>query len=141
MSDGYFNMPDRTMESRRNLWFHTGDIGQIDEQGYFYFMHRISERIRVRGEMVSAFEVEEAALTHPAVEDCAAIGIPAELGEEDIRLFVVLRQGATLSEDELRDYCSQRMAKFMVPKIITFLDSLPRTSTGKPEKGKLAEFD
>ena len=141
MSDGYFNMPDRTLQSRRNLWFHTGDIGQIDEQGLFYFLHRISERIRVKGEMVSAYEVEEGALTHPAVEDCAAIGIPDELAEEDIRLFVVTRPGHELSEEELRKHCSERMAKFMVPKIITFMDSLPRTSTGKPEKGKLAEID
>ena len=138
MSDGYFDMPERTLQSRRNLWFHTGDIGCIDEDGLFYFMHRISERIRVKGEMVSAYEVEEGVLTHPAVADCAAIGVPAELSEEDIRLFVVRKPGMDLTEKEIRQHCSTRMAHFMVPKIITFLDNLPRTSTGKAEKGKLA---
>ena len=106
--------------------------------GLFYFMHRISERIRVKGEMVSAYEVEEGVLTHPAVADCAAIGVPAELSEEDIRLFVVRKPGMDLTEKEIRQHCSTRMAHFMVPKIITFLDNLPRTSTGKAEKGKLA---
>jgi len=140
MSDGYFGMPERTLESRRNLWFHTGDIARLDKKGRYYFMHRISERIRVKGEMVSAFEVEEGALTHSDIEDCAAIGVPAEMGEEDIKLFVVLKPGSSLSLEAIRDHCAERMAKFMVPKHITFLDDMPRTPTGKPEKGKLSRM-
>ncbi len=138
MADGYFDMPEKTLESRRNLWFHTGDIGRMDDEGRFYFMHRIAERIRVKGEMVSGYEVEEGALTHPLVEDCAAIGIPGEFGEEDVMLWAVLKPGARLTEDDLRDYCRERMAKFMVPKHIRFIADMPRTPTGKPEKGKLA---
>jgi crotonobetaine/carnitine-CoA ligase len=138
MSSGYFDMPERTLESWRNLWFHTGDIGRMDEQGHFYFMHRISERIRVKGEMVSAYEVEEGALTHPDVQDCAAIGIPGEMGEEDIKLFVVRKYGAEVTEKDLMQHCAQCMARFMVPKQIAFLEEMPRTSSGKPEKGKLA---
>lgn len=138
MSDGYFGMPERTVESWKNLWFHTGDIARLDEEGRFYFMHRMSERIRVKGEMVSAYEVEETVLTHPEVEDCAVIGVPADAGEEDIKLFLITKPGAQLSEQALRDYCQQRLAKFMVPAHIVFLADMPRTSTGKPEKGKLA---
>ncbi len=137
MSDGYFDMPERTLESRRNLWFHTGDIARMDEQGLVYFMHRISERIRVKGEMVSAYEVEEGALTHPAVQDCAAIGVPSEMGEESIKLFVVKRPNSDVDADDLRIHCAEHMARFMVPEYIVFLEELPRTSTGKPEKGKL----
>jgi crotonobetaine/carnitine-CoA ligase len=140
MSDGYFGMPEKTLESIRNLWFHTGDVARLDAEGRFYFMHRMSERIRVKGEMVSGYEVEEGALTHPAIEDCAAIGVPGEMVEEDIKLFVVPKPGATLTAGDVRAYCAERMAKFMVPRHIVFLDEMPRTPTGKPEKGKLASM-
>ncbi|MEM7359149.1 MAG: AMP-binding protein [Pseudomonadota bacterium] len=140
MSDGYFGMPDRTVQSWKNLWFHTGDIARLDEQGRFYFMHRMSERIRVKGEMVSAYEVEETVLAHPQIEDCAVIGVPATAGEEDIKLFVLLKEGESLAEAELRQFCKERLAKFMVPAHIVFLTDMPRTSTGKPEKGKLASL-
>lgn len=140
MADGYFGMPEKTLESRRNLWFHTGDIAKLDEEGRYYFLYRMAERIRVKGEMVSGFEVEEGALTHPGIEDCAAVGVPGELGEEDIKLFVVLKAGQTLTVEEIRQHCAARMAKFMVPRHIAFLDEMPRTPTGKPEKGKLAKL-
>lgn len=140
MSDGYFGMPERTLESRRNLWFHTGDVGRMDEEGRFYFMHRISERIRVKGEMVSAYEVEEGALTHPSIADCAAIGVLGEMGEEDIKLFVVKKPDTGLTVEELQRHCADKMAKFMVPKHVAFLDNMPLTPTGKPEKGKLAQM-
>lgn len=138
MSDGYFGMPERTLKSWRNLWFHTGDVARLDEEGLFYFLHRMSERIRVKGEMVSGYEVEEGVLTHSSVQDCAVIGVPGEMGEEDIKLFVVRKPEAELSAEDLRQYCAVNMAKFMVPKHIIFLDNLPLTPTGKPEKGKLA---
>ena len=140
MSDGYFGMPDKTLESRRNLWFHTGDIGWKDEEGLFYFTCRIAERIRVKGEMVSVYEVEEGALSHPEIEDAAAIGIPGHMGEEDIRLFVTLKDGSRLTEDHIRQHCRTKMAKFMIPHIVTILDEMPRTLTGKTEKGKLASY-
>ncbi len=140
MSDRYFGMPKRTLESRRNLWFHTGDVGRLDEDGRFYFMHRISERIRVKGEMVSAYEVEEGALTHPSIADCAVISVPGEMGEEDIKLFVVKKPETKLSVEDLQRHCAEYMAKYMVPKHVAFLDNMPLTSTGKPEKGKLAQM-
>lgn len=137
MSDEYFGMPVETLESRRNQWFHTGDVARIGEDGYFYFRYRMAERIRVRGEMVSGFEVEEGALSHPDVEDAAAVGVPAELGEEEVRLFVTLKNGSQTTAEEIRLHCTQCMAKFMVPTLVTILDEMPRTPTGKPEKAKL----
>jgi crotonobetaine/carnitine-CoA ligase len=101
-------------------------------------MHRMSERIRVKGEMVSGYEVEEGILSHPAVEDCAAIGVPGEMGEEDIKVFVVKKQNLALTTEELKQHCAERMAKFMIPRHIVFIGELPRTPTGKAEKGKLA---
>lgn len=140
MFDGYFGMPEKTHEAWKDGWFCTGDIARVDQQGLFYFRYRIAERIRVRGEMVSGFEVEEGILSHPAVEDAAAIGIPSDLGEEDIQVFVTLKPGANVTTEELQIHCAKRVAKFMVPSLITLLDEMPRTSTGKPEKGKLREL-
>ena len=87
---------------------------------------------------MSGYEVEEGVLSHCAVEDCAAIGVPGEMGEEDIKIFVVKKQGIALTTEELRQHCAERMAKFMIPRHIVFIDELPRTPTGKAEKGKLA---
>ena len=112
----------------------------IDEDGLFYFSCRIAERIRVRGEMVSGFEVEEGALSHENIEDAAAIGIPAELSEEDVYLFVTAKPGKTLSEPQIIEFCRTVMAKFMVPKFVSILEEMPRTPTGKPEKGKLKQL-
>jgi len=138
MADGYFGMPERTLQSRKNLWFQTGDICRLDDEGLLYFMHRVSERIRVKGEMVSGYEVEESILTHTGVEDCAVIAVPGEFGEEDIKAFITLKKGISIDADAIRAHCTGLMAKFMVPKHITFLDEMPRTPTGKPEKGVLA---
>ncbi|GMG81513.1 AMP-binding protein [Paralimibaculum aggregatum] len=138
ISDEYFGMPEATLASRRNLWFHTGDIARFDEAGLFYFVCRKAERIRVRGEMVSAFEVEEGVLAHPDIEDCAAIGVPSPLGEEEIKVFIVPRPGRALTADAVQAHCATRMAKYMVPAQTVFLSEIPRTPTGKPEKGKLA---
>jgi len=140
MSDEYFGMPEKTLESRRNLWFHTGDIARIGNDGFFYFRHRMAERIRVRGEMVSSFEVEEGALSHPAVQDAAAVGVPSSLGEEEVRLFVVLKPGTTTAGDTIRSHCAARMAKYMVPREVIILDAMPRTPTGKPELAKLKQY-
>ena len=129
-----------TLASRRNLWFQTGDIARLDEEGRFYFMHRVSERIRVKGEMVSGYEVEEGVLTHPSVNDCAVIAVEGEMGEEDIKAFITFKEGHSLTADDLRRHCAERMAKFMVPKHIVILDEMPRTPTGKPEKGRLANM-
>ena len=114
-------------------------IGRLDVvDGLFYFRYRKAERIRVRGEMVSGLEVEEGALLHPGLEENvkkqSAVGMASDLGEEDIRLFVTLKPGATCSEEDIRAHCRDVMAKFMVPAVVTVLDSMPRTMTGKPEK-------
>ena len=140
MSDSYFGMAEKTNESRRNLWFHTGDLGWLDEDGLFYFKCRIAERIRVRGEMVSGFEVEEGVLGNQAIQDAAAIAVPSEFGEEDVFLFVTQKNGSAMSDEDIITYCKAVMAKFMVPKYVVTLEAMPRTPTGKPEKGKLKEM-
>ena len=140
MSDEYLGMPEVTLNSRRNFWFHTGDIGKFDENGWFYFVCRMAERIRVRGEMVSGFEVEEGILSHDDVEDCAVIAVPSPLGEEDIKAFIVPKPGRMPTRELIEEHCRPRMAKYMIPAHIVFLEHIPRTPTGKPEKGRLANY-
>ena len=138
LMDGYFGMPDETMHAFRNQWFHTGDLGRLDAEGFFYFVGRKKDAIRRRGENISAFEVEEIVSGHEAVLECAAFGVPAADGEEEVMLAVVLRDGRTLSPQSLIAYCAERMARFMVPRYVEFRPSLPKTPTEKVEKYRLA---
>ncbi len=140
ISDEYFGMPEETLKTRRNLWFHTGDIAKVDADGLFYFICRKAERIRVKGEMVSGFEVEEGILTHADIQDCAVIGAPSELGEEEIKAFVVCKPQKTIDLNTLQQHCKNSMARHMVPAQMVLLDEIPKTPTGKAEKGKLAKL-
>jgi crotonobetaine/carnitine-CoA ligase len=135
--EGYFDMPAETLGAWRNGWFHTGDRGYRDEDGFFYFVDRKKESIRRRGENISSYEVELAISQHPAILEVAVVPYPSELGEDDVLAFVVLRDGATISEEELIIHCEARMAKFMVPRYLCFIESLPKTPSEKIEKYKL----
>jgi carnitine-CoA ligase len=137
ITTGYYGSPQATAETFRNLWFHTGDKVWRDEDGYFYFLDRMKDSIRRRGENISAFDLELEINTHPAVLESAAIGVPSELEDEDVMLAVVLRPGATLEPEELIEFCLERLPKFMVPRYVEFLDALPRTPTDKVAKYQL----
>jgi crotonobetaine/carnitine-CoA ligase len=137
MMSGYYRMPEATLAAFRNLWFHTGDLGWMDEDGFLYFVGRKKEAIRRRGENISAFEVERIVNQHPAVLESAAIAVPSELSEDDVKIVVVLKEGARLSPEELLGFCEQRMAYFMVPRYIEFREALPKTPTQRVEKYKL----
>lgn len=137
MSVGYHGMPEATAASRPDGWFHTGDLLRRDEEGWYYFVGRLTDSIRRRGENISSFEVEEAVKLHPSVADAAAYGVPSELTEDDVMVAVVLRDGAQLSPVELTDFCAERMARHMVPRYVDVVDDLPRTPTAKVEKAVL----
>lgn len=142
ITSGYYGAPEATAETFRNLWFHTGDKMWRDEDGYFYFLDRMKDSIRRRGENISAFDLECEVNLHPAILESAAIGIPSELEDEDVKLAVVLRPGATLEAQALVEYCEERLPRFMVPRYIEFIDALPRTPTDKVAKYRLrAEGD
>jgi crotonobetaine/carnitine-CoA ligase len=137
MMSGYYNMPTETLEAFRNLWFHTGDMGYMDYDGFLYFVGRKKEAIRRRGENISAFEVEKIANQHPSVLESAAIAVPSELSEDDVKLVVVLRDGEDLAPADLLRFCEKRMAYYMVPRYVEFRRSLPKTPTQRVEKYKL----
>lgn len=135
--DGYLKMPKETLEAMRNLWFHTGDRGFLDDEGYLHFVERKKDAIRRRGQNISAFELEEVVNLHPAVLESAAIGVPSDLTEEEVMIWVVLRPGQTLSAADLVAHCAKNMARHMVPRYVEFTDELPKTPTEKVEKFRL----
>lgn len=136
-AQGYYRMPEATLASRRNLWFHTGDHGFFDEDGFLYFADRMSDSIRRRGENISAYEVEQVLLLHPDIEDVAAYGVPCDLSGQEVMVSIVPKQGATIDPAELVAFCKARMAHFMVPRYVESVPELPRTATQKVEKFKL----
>jgi crotonobetaine/carnitine-CoA ligase len=132
----YFNMPDRTAEAMRNLWFHTGDGLRRDDEGWYYFVDRIKDAIRRRGENISSYEVEQALLRHETITDCAAVAVPAdaEAGEDEVALFAVVAPGSGLTEQDVSALCEQSLPKFAVPKWVFIVDELPKTPSGKVQK-------
>ena len=137
MFSGYYGMPDETVESWKNLWFHTGDTGRMDEEGYFYFLDRKKDVVRRRGENISSYEIERVINDHPKVFESAIVGVPSELSEEEVLAVVILKDGEELKPEELLDFCQARMAHFAVPRYIRYVKELPRTPSQRVEKYKL----
>ena len=140
MSAYYLGMPDVTLESWRNLWFHSGDLCRLDADGDLFWIARMSERIRVNGEMVSGFEIEEVIWSHPDIEDCAAIGTSDGRGEEIITIIATLKDGSSLDLKGLQAFCQNKMSRFMLPSRLEILSEMPRTPTGKVAKGELRKL-
>jgi crotonobetaine/carnitine-CoA ligase len=134
MMSEYYNMPEKTMEACRNLWFHTGDLGKMDEDGYFYFVDRKKDALRRRGENISSFEVERAINTHPKILESAAVAVKSELAEDEVKICVVLQPGESLDYEELINYAKDRMPYFAVPRYVEFMDKLPKTPTERIQK-------
>lgn len=137
ITGGYYNYPQVTAEAFRNLWFHTGDRAYYDDDGYFFFVNRIKDAIRRKGENISAFEVECAVNDHPDVLESAAFGVPSELEEEEVKVAVVLQAHAEPDPEALVCHCRDRLPGFMVPRYVEFVDELPRTGTNKIAKHRL----
>jgi crotonobetaine/carnitine-CoA ligase len=127
----YHGLPDATEDAYRGGWFHSGDLAEVDADGFFYYRGRKKQSIRRRGENISAWEIESALSAHPAVAESAAYAVASELGEDEVKVAVVLRPGASLEPAALLDHCSGRMAHYAVPRYVEFLDQLPKTETQK----------
>jgi len=134
---GYLSDPEATARALRGDAFHTGDLGSFDADGNMYFHGRMTDNVRVRGENVSALEVEQVASKHPAVEDCAMIGVAAEIGEQDIKLFVKRRVGAVLEPQELSDWLAERLAPYQNPRYIVIVNDFERTASQRIMRHKL----
>lgn len=134
---GYFKNPEATLSATGDLWWHTGDLGYRDEDGYFYFADRAKDAIRRRGENIASFEVERAILLHPAVLDVAAVAIASDVIEDEVMAVVVLKPGQSVGPAELFAFCDARMPYFAVPRFFRFVADLPRTPNDKVRKVEL----
>lgn len=134
---GYYKRPEETAVSIRDGWLYTGDIGRIDEDGYVYIADRVKDMIIRGGFNVYPRELEEVMVTHPDVSLVAVIGIPHDQHGEEVKAYVIPNAGATITEDELRDWCKENMAAYKYPRIIEFREELPMTATGKILKREL----
>lgn len=124
---GYLGMPEATVTSWRNGWFHTGDALRRDSAGNYYFIDRIKDAIRRRGENISSFEVEAHVNRHPDIVESAAIALPSEWGEDEVKIVVVRRPGSDLTPEALIRFLADQMPRFMVPRYVEFVDELPKT--------------
>jgi crotonobetaine/carnitine-CoA ligase len=140
MMKGYYRDPEQTAQTIRGGWLYTGDLVRMDEDGFFYFVDRKKDIIRVRGENVSSSEVEQVLSEHPAVREAAVVGIPSELTEEDVAAFVVPRPGAKLDADDVIAWCRTRLADFKAPRHVWLVESLPKTETQRIEKYHLRQL-
>jgi fatty-acyl-CoA synthase len=139
---GYWNDPEITAATFKDGFYHSGDLGYVDERGQVHFVGRSKEMIRTGGINVAPAEVEAFLLTHPAVREAIVVGLPDPEKDEVVGALVRLREGAEVSEQELRDYCRARIAAFKVPQRIRFVSEaeVPRTSTGKVNKPRVAQL-
>jgi acyl-CoA synthetase (AMP-forming)/AMP-acid ligase II len=136
---GYENNPKANAEAYTNGWFRTGDQGVLDAEGYLTITGRLKEIINRGGEKVSPREVDEVLMDHPAVAQVVTFAIPHDKLGEEVGAAVVLREGTALTDRELRDFASQRLADFKVPRRIVLLDEIPKGATGKLQRIGLAQ--
>ncbi|MGD9988187.1 AMP-binding protein [Pseudonocardia sp.] len=139
MFSGYHHQPEATVETSRDLWWHTGDLGFTDDDGYFYFVDRKKDALRRRGENVSSQEVESVLLEHPAVAEAAAVGVASDLGEQEVMAVVQATEGTDLDLEDLFAHADRALPHFMVPRYYRVVEQFPATPTGKIRKAALRE--
>ena len=138
LMQGYMGMPEETVGTWRNLWFHSGDSAYRDPDGNFFFVDRMKDRIRRRAENISSYEIESAAVAHPTVAEAAAVGVSSEFeGDDDIKLCVVVRAQEAFAPAELLSHLAKHLPHYMLPRYIEALNALPRTPTNKVRKAEL----
>jgi crotonobetaine/carnitine-CoA ligase len=139
MFEGYWKRPEATVATWRNLWFHTGDIGRIDEDGYLFFVDRKADYMRRRGENISSWELEKVFHEHPDVKDVCVHAVASEVSEDDVKATVVLREGASLTEKRLCRWAIDRLPYYAVPRYFEFRGELPLSETGRMTKNILRD--
>jgi carnitine-CoA ligase len=139
MFEGYWGRPDATVETSRNWWYHTGDIGRIDDDGYLYFVDRKADYLRRRGENISSFEVERIVVRHPALADVAVHAVPSQLTEDDLKITATVREGQTVSAEDLFRWCIDELPYFALPRYIELRAELPRSPVGRVLKRELRD--
>jgi crotonobetaine/carnitine-CoA ligase len=137
MFEGYWARPDATIDATRNLWFHTGDIGRVDDDGFLFFVDRKADYLRRRGENISSFEVESVLMSHGALADVAVCAVPSDLTEDDLKITATLKEGASITEEALFNWCVEQLPYFALPRYVEFRTELPRSPVGRVLKREL----
>ncbi len=139
MFEGYWGRPEATVETTRNLWYHTGDIGKIDDDGYLFFVDRKADYLRRRGENISSFEVERILMGHGDLADVAVHAVPSDMSEDDLKITATLAEGHDVSEADLFRWCIDQLPYFALPRYIEFRAELPRSPVGRVLKRELRD--
>ena len=137
MFEGYWGRPEVTVETSRNWWYHTGDIGRMDEDRYLYFVDRKADYLRRRGENIASFEVERILMSHGSIADVAVHAVPSDLTEDDLKVTATVKDGNDLTEEDLFRWCIDRLPYFALPRYIEFRPNLPRSPVGRVLKRDL----
>ncbi len=139
MFAGYWGRPEATVETSRNWWYHTGDIGRIDDEGFLFFVDRKADYLRRRGENISSYEVESILMTHGDLADVVVHAVPSDMTEDDLKVTATVRDGATLTPEELFRWSITELPYFALPRYIEFRGELPRSAVGRVLKRELRD--
>jgi crotonobetaine/carnitine-CoA ligase len=139
MFEGYWQRAEATVEAWRNLWFHTGDVGRVDADGYLYFVDRKADYLRRRGENISSWEVEKVFHEHPDVKDVCVHAVASEVSEDDVKATVVLKDEAAVTEEQLCRWSVDHLPYYAVPRYFEFRAELPLSQTGRTAKNLLRD--
>jgi long-chain acyl-CoA synthetase len=138
---GYWNKPEETANTLREGWLYTGDIARMDEEGYLYIVQRKKDMIIVSGFNVYPTEIEDVLFTHPALQECAVIGVPDKYRGESVKAFLVLKPGTQATAEEIIEFCGDKLAKYKIPTFIEFMTALPKSAVGKVLRRELREME
>jgi len=138
---GYYNMPDETAKTLRDGWLYTGDIGVIDDEGYFSIVDRKKDMIIAGGYNIYPRDIDEVLFEHPKILEACAVGVPDSYRGETVKAFVVLKEGESMTDQEVIDYCKEKLAKYKVPKLVEFIDTLPKSNVGKILRKELRQME
>jgi crotonobetaine/carnitine-CoA ligase len=139
MFEGYWGRPEATVATSANWWYHTGDIGRIDDEDYLFFVDRKADYLRRRGENISSFDVERILMSHGALADVAVHAVPSELTEDDLKVTATIAEGKSITEEELFRWCIDELPYFALPRYIEFRAELPRSPVGRVLKRELRD--
>jgi long-chain acyl-CoA synthetase len=141
LTPGYYKRPDETSESIRNGWFHTGDVGYMDDEGYLFIVERKKDMIIAGGYNIYPREIDEVLYEHPAIQEACAVGLPDPYRGETVKAYIVIKEGESLTEQEVIDYCGEKLARYKIPKAVEFMEELPKSVIGKVLRRKLREME
>jgi long-chain acyl-CoA synthetase len=141
LTKGYYKKPEETADAIRDGWFFTGDIGYMDDEGYLFIVDRKKDMIIAGGYNIYPRDIDEVLFEHPKIQEACAVGLPDPYRGETVKVFVVTKPGEAMTEEEVTSYCREKLAAYKVPKLVEFMDELPKSTVGKVMRRQLREME